>query len=155
MIVGFCGETEAEFQNTVKAVREIGFDQAYMFAYSPRHTTEAWDWEDNVPAEVKQRRLSELLLTVNEVARDKNRAAIGEIGEVMVEGLSDKDKSRVAGRTRTNKLVYFPGDLEVYPPGSLVDVQLNEAYLWGFVGEALRTVNIAPRSRTIMELTVV
>lgn len=155
MIVGFCGETEAEFQNTVSAVREIGFDQAFMFAYSPRHTTEAWDWEDDVPAEVKQRRLSELLLTVNEVARNKNRDLIGGSGEVMVEGLSDKDKSRVAGRTRTNKLVYFPGDMETYPPGSLVDVQLNEAYLWGFVGQALRTVNRAPRSRTIMELTVV
>jgi tRNA-2-methylthio-N6-dimethylallyladenosine synthase len=90
LIVGFCGETEDEFQNTLKAVREIGFDQAFMFAYSPRHTTEAWNWPDDVPARVKQRRLRELIDLQNEVGRDINRRLCGETVEVLVEGPSDK-----------------------------------------------------------------
>jgi tRNA-2-methylthio-N6-dimethylallyladenosine synthase len=61
LIVGFCGETEAEFANTVQTVRDIGFDNAYMFAYSPRHSTTAWDWPDDVPAATKSRRLNELI----------------------------------------------------------------------------------------------
>jgi tRNA-2-methylthio-N6-dimethylallyladenosine synthase len=135
-IVGFCGETEAEFQNTLKAFREIEFDQAFMFAYSPRHTTAAWGWPDDVPAIEKQRRLSELIALQNEIARDKNRRRTGENVEVLVEGRSDKDAARLIGRTRTNKLVVFPGDLETYPIGSLVEVATREAYLWGFSGQA-------------------
>ena len=61
-IVGFCGETEEEFQNTLKAFCEIQFDQAFMFAYSPRHSTAAWEWPDDVAPEVKSRRLSELIV---------------------------------------------------------------------------------------------
>jgi tRNA-2-methylthio-N6-dimethylallyladenosine synthase len=140
LIVGFCGETEDEFQNTLKAVREIGFDQAFMFAYSPRHTTEAWNWPDDVPARVKQRRLRELIDLQNEVGRDINRRLCGETVEVLVEGPSDKDASRLSGRTRANKLVVFPGTLDQYAVGSLVEVTTREAFLWGFLGEAVRSV---------------
>jgi tRNA-2-methylthio-N6-dimethylallyladenosine synthase len=140
LIVGFCGETEDEFQNTLKAVREIEFDQAFMFAYSPRHTTEAWSWPDDVPAPVKQRRLRELIDLQNEVCREVNRRRCGETVEVLVEGPSDRDASRLSGRTRANKLVIFPGESTQYPTGSLVEVATREAFLWGFLGEAVRTV---------------
>jgi tRNA-2-methylthio-N6-dimethylallyladenosine synthase len=151
-IVGFCGETEAEFENTLRAFREIEFDQAYMFAYSPRHTTEAWEWADDVPAETKQRRLAELIALQNEIGRDKNRRVVGSKCEVLVEGVSDKDSARLMGRTRTNKLILFPGTLETYPTGSLVEVESREAFLWGFVGEATRTLSRPAAARPIIEL---
>jgi tRNA-2-methylthio-N6-dimethylallyladenosine synthase len=155
MIVGFCGETEAEFENTLEAFRQIQFDQAFMFAYSPRHTTESWNWPDDVPAETKQRRLAELIALQNEIARDKNRKRVGEREEVLVEGVSNKDASRLMGRTRTNKLVLFPGSLDDYAVGSLVEVETKEAFLWGFVGEATRALGEMNRPRTLMQLQMV
>lgn len=154
-IVGFCGETEAEFQNTLQAFRDIEFDQAFMFAYSPRHTTEAFQWPDDVPAEVKQRRLAELIALQNEVSRDKNRRALGRSEEVLVEGVSDKDVNRLMGRTRTNKLVLIPGSLDNYPAGTLVEVELREALLRGFVGEIISTVARPAAPRKIIELQMV
>jgi tRNA-2-methylthio-N6-dimethylallyladenosine synthase len=153
-IVGFCGETEEEFQNTLKAFRDIQFDQAYMFAYSPRHSTESWEWQDDVPHEVKQRRLRELIDLQNVIARDKNRQRVGERVEVLVEGVSDRDPSRLMGRTRTNKLVLFPATLEQYPRGSYVEVETKEGYLWGFVGEATQALSFSNRPRTLLELSV-
>jgi tRNA-2-methylthio-N6-dimethylallyladenosine synthase len=154
LIVGFCGETEEEFSETLHAVRTIGFDQAYMFAYSPRHSTTAFDWADDVPAATKSRRLQELLALINEIARDKNRALVGETMEILVEGVSDKDPTRLSGRARTNKLVMFDGDIAQTPAGSLVDVKTREGKLWGFMGDAVRVVEATPPSRVLMELNV-
>lgn len=151
-ITGFCGETEAEFENTLRAFRDIEFDQAFMFAYSPRHTTVAWDWPDDVPAADKQRRLAQLIALQNEIARDKNRRLVGTSCEVLVEGISDKDAGRVRGRTRGNKLVLFPGDLQTYPPGSLVTVRTEEAFLWGFVGTAAHVLQRPARPKMTIEL---
>ncbi|MBV9468698.1 MAG: MiaB/RimO family radical SAM methylthiotransferase, partial [Abitibacteriaceae bacterium] len=151
-IVGFCGETEAEFENTLRAFRDIEFDQAFMFAYSPRHTTEAWEWPDDVPAAEKQRRLAELIALQNEIARDKNRLLVGGNYEVLVEGISDKDPTRLIGRTRTNKLMLFPGDLHTYPAGSLVEVKAEEAFLWGFVGKVNTVFNRPQQPKMIIEL---
>lgn len=155
VITGFCGETEAEFQHTLDAFRAIEFDQAFMFAYSPRHTTAAWDWPDNVPAQVKQERLARLIELQNDIGREKNRRRVGEAVEVLVEGVSDKDASRLMGRTRTNKLVLFPGDLHTYPAGSFVEVATREAFLWGFVGEATTVLSAPPRASMLIELTPV
>jgi len=155
VIVGFCGESESEFENTLTAMREIGFDQAYMFAYSPRHTTESWNWPDDVPLQTKQRRLNELIAVANEIVSAKNRAQLGATHEVLVEGVSDKNAARLAGRTRTNKLVVWEGDLATTPVGSLVEVKLDAAFVWGLSGQAVRVVNVAPPSRTILELTMV
>ena len=154
-IVGFCGESEEEFQGTLRAFEEIQFDQAYMFAYSPRHSTEAWDWADDVPHEIKQRRLRELIDLQNHLAREKNRALVGGTYEVLVEGVSDKDAARLMGRTRGNKLVLFPGEIENYPAGSFVEVQTREGFLWGFVGEAKIVVARPAAPRKIIELSVV
>ncbi|MDQ3813916.1 MAG: MiaB/RimO family radical SAM methylthiotransferase, partial [Armatimonadota bacterium] len=154
-IVGFCGETEEEFQNTLRAFREIEFDQAFMFAYSPRHTTEAWDWANDVSPAEKQRRLAQLIELQNHIAREKNRRLVGQHYEVLVEGRSDKDATRLMGRTRTNKLVIFPGDLETYPAGSFVEVATREAYLWGFAGAVTRMLGQPARPQTFIELTAV
>ena len=154
-IVGFCGESEEEFQNTLGAFEAIQFDQAYMFAYSPRHTTEAWEWADDVPPAVKQRRLRELIDLQNHIAREKNRALTGQSFEVLVEGVSDKDASRLMGRTRGNKLVLFPGEIENCPAGSIVEVVTHEAFLWGFIGEARQVLGRPTAARKIIELSVV
>jgi tRNA-2-methylthio-N6-dimethylallyladenosine synthase len=153
-IVGFCGESEEEFQNTLGAFETIQFDQAYMFAYSPRHTTEAWEWADDVPHAVKQRRLRELIDLQNHIAREKNRTLVGQSFEVLVEAISDKDASRLMGRTRGNKLVLFPGEIENYPAGSLVEVVTREAFLWGFVGEARQVMGRPTAPSKIIELSV-
>ena len=154
-IVGFCGESEAEFQNTLRAFEEIQFDQAYMFAYSPRHSTEAWEWPDEVPPAVKQRRLAELIALHNDIAREKNRALVGQSYEVLVEGLSEKSALRLAGRTRTNKLVLFPGDVQNYPPGSLVEVETCEGILKGFSGNVTRVIERSKAAKHVIELSVV
>ncbi|RYG75351.1 tRNA (N6-isopentenyl adenosine(37)-C2)-methylthiotransferase MiaB [bacterium] len=151
-ITGFCGETEEEFENTLKLYRELEFDQAYMFAYSPRHSTEAFNWPDDVPVAIKKERLARLIELQNTISRDKNRRQIGKHFEVLVEGKSDKDDLKLAGRTRTNKLVLFPGLTTDYPVGSLVEVRADEAFMWGFRGEITRSLETAPASRVLLEL---
>jgi tRNA-2-methylthio-N6-dimethylallyladenosine synthase len=153
-IVGFCGESEDEFQNTLKAFREIGFDQAYMFAYSPRHSTAAWEWEDDITPETKSRRLAELIALQNEVGRDKNRALVGQKLEILVEGKSHKDETRLQGRSRGNKLVLFSGELENYPVGSLVEVKTQDAFLWGFIGRATEARSTPSLKRTPPKLLI-
>ena len=153
-IVGFCGESESEFEETLAAFEAIRFDQAYMFAYSPRHSTVAWDWEDDVPHETKFRRLNQLINLQNEISRDNNRQRVGQCVEVLVEGLSDKDASRLSGRTRTNKLVAFEGTLDEYPIGSIVEVETQDAFLWGFTGRATRALSESKRPRLLMELSM-
>ncbi|HEX8465713.1 MAG TPA: tRNA (N6-isopentenyl adenosine(37)-C2)-methylthiotransferase MiaB [Abditibacterium sp.] len=152
-ITGFCGETEAEFENTLQTFRDIEFDQAFMFAYSPRHSTEAFDWPDDVPLPVKKERLARLIELQNTISREKNRRQMGQTLEVLVEGRSDKDEWKLAGRTRTNKLVLFPGTTAQFPSGSLAQVRVEEAFMWGFRGQAEEPsspLNASPR--VLMEL---
>jgi tRNA-2-methylthio-N6-dimethylallyladenosine synthase len=151
-IVGFCGETEDEFQSTFKAFEAIQFDQAFLFAYSPRHSTAAWEWPDDVAPETKSRRLNELIDLQREISRDKNRALIGETAEVLIEGVSDKDATRLSGRTRANKLMQFDGDLNASPAGSLVEVEAKEGFMWGFVGKAKQITSRPAASRVLIEL---
>jgi tRNA-2-methylthio-N6-dimethylallyladenosine synthase len=115
-IVGFCGETDEEFENTIRFYEEIGFDQAFMFAYSPRRLTPAFDWADDVPAEVKRARLNRLITLQQDISRAKNQTQVGRVFEVLVEGRSNNDESKIAGRTRGNKLVIFPGTLTTSRP---------------------------------------
>ncbi len=154
-IIGFCGESEEEYQETVRAFEQIRFDNAFLFAYSPRHSTDAWNWPDDVPAETKQRRLSDLINLQREISRDINLAQVGQRVEVLVEGRSAKDAARLSGRTRANKLVNFAGDLETTPPGSMVQVETTDGFLWGFSGHVLKTVQAPQKSRTMIELVAV
>ena len=110
IIVGFPGETDDEFDDTLDLVADVRYDQAYTFQYSPRPMTAAADLPNHVPKEVVQERFDRLVALQNEISLERNRAEIGRSVEVVVEGPSKKDASRLTGRTRTNKLVHFPDD---------------------------------------------
>ncbi len=116
LIVGFPGETEEQFRNTLRVVEEVRFDQAFMFKYNARPGTAAAEFPDQVPEPVRQRRLEELVALQNEIGRDINRALEGQVFEVLVDGMSDDGKLR--GRTRQNKLVlFFASPPTPLPPG--------------------------------------
>ncbi|MEC0331029.1 tRNA (N6-isopentenyl adenosine(37)-C2)-methylthiotransferase MiaB [Paenibacillus macerans] len=128
IIVGFPGETEEQFEETLSLVREVGYDSAYTFVYSPREGTPAAVMEDNVPLEVKKQRLARLNETVNEFSRRSNDALRGQIVEVLVEGESKNNPNMLSGRTRSNKLVHFEGGPELI--GNFVDVEITDPMTW-------------------------
>jgi tRNA-2-methylthio-N6-dimethylallyladenosine synthase len=123
LIVGFPGETEADFQETLAAVDEVGFDGAFTFVFSPRRGTEAATMTDQVPEEVKRDRIERLVDTVQRVAAERNRIRIGGVEQVLVEGPSRTDPALLRGRTRRNTTVNFSGDAA---PGDLVDVRIED-----------------------------
>jgi tRNA-2-methylthio-N6-dimethylallyladenosine synthase len=119
IIVGFPGETEADFQDTLDVVAEARFDGAFMFVYSPRPGTRAAEMDDQVDPEVATERFSRLTALQQDISLEKNRALIGDTVEALVEGPSRKDPSMATARTRTNKVVHLPGE---HPAGTFVDV---------------------------------
>jgi tRNA-2-methylthio-N6-dimethylallyladenosine synthase len=124
VIVGFPGETEEDFAQTLEVVEEVRYDSAFTFIYSPRHGTEAAGRPDQVPEELKHERLERLVDLVQRIAAEKNAARIGAVEEVLVEGRSRTDASLLRGRTRGNVTVNFVGDAT---PGELVDVLIDGA----------------------------
>jgi tRNA-2-methylthio-N6-dimethylallyladenosine synthase len=124
LIVGFPGETDADFEETVEVVEEVGYDAAFTFVFSPRRGTEAAAMPDQVPEEVKQARIERLIEVVQRVAEQRNLARIGRVEEVLVEGRSRTDASVLRGRTRRNTTVNFAGEAE---PGDLVAVEITGA----------------------------
>src|SRR5919204_1727868 len=119
IIVGFPGETEAEFGETLSLVDEVGYDHAFTFVYSPRRGTEAARMPDQVPDEVKRDRIERLVERVQHHAAAHNAALVGTTQEVLVEGPSRTDPATLRGRTRGGKALNFTGDA---PAGALVDV---------------------------------
>ena len=104
-IVGFCSETEEEFRDTLSIFEEVGYDAAFMFNYSERPGTLASrNYPDDIPLEVKTRRLNELIALQNRLSLESNRRDVGKTFEVLVEGPSKKDPSELCGRTRSNKM---------------------------------------------------
>ncbi|WP_046215422.1 tRNA (N6-isopentenyl adenosine(37)-C2)-methylthiotransferase MiaB [Paenibacillus wulumuqiensis] len=133
IIVGFPGETEEQFEETLSLVREVGFDSAYTFIYSPREGTPAAGMEDNVPMEVKKQRLQRLNATIKEYSRIGSEKFLGQIVEVLVEGASKNNDQVLAGRTRTNKLVHFEGSEDLI--GEFVHVQITDSKSFYIKGE--------------------
>jgi tRNA-2-methylthio-N6-dimethylallyladenosine synthase len=133
IIVGFPGETEEQFAETLSLVNEIGFDLAFTFNYSPRSGTPAAEMEDNVPELVKKARLQRLNNAMNELSKKSNEKLRGQLVEVMVEGESKNNPDVLAGRTRTNKLVHFIGSKDLI--GQEVTVKVTEAQTWIIKGE--------------------
>ncbi|MCL6614255.1 MAG: tRNA (N6-isopentenyl adenosine(37)-C2)-methylthiotransferase MiaB [Firmicutes bacterium] len=131
IIVGFPGETEEDFALTLSLVREVGFDGAFTFAYSPRLGTKAASMDGQVPEEVRQERLYRLIEVVNEVSRAKNEELRGKVEEVLVEGPSERNTAVWCGRTRGNKLVLFPGPAEA---GTLLPVRITDPQTWTLHG---------------------
>jgi tRNA-2-methylthio-N6-dimethylallyladenosine synthase len=124
LIVGFPGETEADFAETIAAVEEVRFDSAFTFIYSPRAGTEAASMVDQVPEDVKHDRIERLVDVVQRTAAARNAERVGRLEEVLVEGASRTDPELLRGRTRRNTTVNFSGTAT---PGELVDVRIDEA----------------------------
>jgi tRNA-2-methylthio-N6-dimethylallyladenosine synthase len=124
IIVGFPGETEDDFRETLEVVEEVGFDGAFTFVYSPRAGTEAAAMPDQVPDEVKRDRIERLVEVVQRVAAERNAQRIGMVEEVLVEGPSRHEQQLLRGRTRRNTTVNFSGDAA---PGELVPVEIAGA----------------------------
>ena len=137
LIVGFPGETEDEFQETVSAVEEVGFDSAFTFVFSPRHGTEAATMPDQVSEEVKRDRIERLIDVVQRVAQERNLHRVGGVEEVLVEGASRTNSSLLRGRTRRNTTVNFAGTAS---PGELVDVTIEAATSTTLRGSQLAAV---------------
>lgn len=135
IIVGFPGETEEQFEDTLSLMREVGFSSAYTFIYSPREGTPAADMEDNVPGEVKKQRLARLNALIAELSRANNESMIGEVVEVLVEGESKNNTDILSGRTRTNALIHLEGPKEWI--GQFVQVRITEAQTWYMKAEVI------------------
>ena len=126
-IVGFPGETDAEFEKTMKLIEDIGFDQSYSFIYSRRPGTPAADIEDTVSGEEKHARLARLQAAINDNARRISAAMIGSTQTVLVEGPSKKDPNELTGRTENMRFVNFPAPAGVKLVGQFVDVVVTDA----------------------------
>jgi tRNA-2-methylthio-N6-dimethylallyladenosine synthase len=126
IIVGFPGESDAEFEDTLSLVAEARYDAAYTFQYSPRPMTEAATFEHAVPKDVVQERFDRLCSLQEDISLERNERLVGRTEEVVVEGPSKKDGTRLTGRTRSNKLVHFPADGE--EPGSFRTVRVTAAH---------------------------
>ncbi|HYS95568.1 MAG TPA: tRNA (N6-isopentenyl adenosine(37)-C2)-methylthiotransferase MiaB [Chthoniobacterales bacterium] len=137
IIVGFPGETEDDFNQTRALVEEIKFDNAFVFRYSPRRDTPAAGMADQVDERIKERRNHHLLEIVNESARRINERLVGRTLEVLCEGPSKTNRSRLMGRTRTNKIVLFERPEEFV--GVLVDVRIERATGFSLYGTPVPT----------------
>ncbi len=133
IIVGFPGETEQDFQETLEVVEEVRYDSAFTFVFSPRRGTEAANITDGVvPHPVKAERMERLLEAVQRRARERAQRFVGRTMEVLVEGSSRTDPDRLRGRTRHNKAVNFSG---LAAPGEMTDVEILKATSQTLSGE--------------------
>jgi tRNA-2-methylthio-N6-dimethylallyladenosine synthase len=135
-IVGFPGETEAQFENTLSLVRDIGFDLINTAAYSPRPGTPAAVWENQLTEEVKADRLQRLNHLVSQSASERSQRYAGRIEEVLVEAQNPKDPTQVMGRTRGNRLTFFAGSIDELR-GQTVKVRITEVRPFSLTGQPL------------------
>jgi tRNA-2-methylthio-N6-dimethylallyladenosine synthase len=136
IIAGFCGETDAEHADTVSLMREVGYEFAYMFKYSERPKTLAErKYADDVPEEVKQARLEEIIAVQNASSLKRHQAWVGQTCEVLIEGTSKKNKEELFGRNSQNAVVVFPkGDLK---PGMYVRTRITGCTSATLLGEVI------------------
>ncbi|MDU3323169.1 MAG: tRNA (N6-isopentenyl adenosine(37)-C2)-methylthiotransferase MiaB, partial [Escherichia coli] len=133
IIVGFPGETEENFLDTLNLCEEVGYDSAFTFIYSRRNHTPADRMEDQVPDDVKHERFNRLVDVINKGVINGNKVYEGRTVEVLVEGPSKNDETKLMGRTRNGRLVNFPGDVSMV--GKLVNVHINRAQPFSLLGE--------------------
>jgi len=140
VIVAFPGETDAQYRRTLDLIDEIGFDQVNTAAYSPRPNTPAADWPNQLSEEVKVQRLQEINALVERKAKERSARYAGRTEQVLVEGVNPKQADQVMGRTRTNRLTFFPAARAAggqWQPGDLVDVRIEEVRAFSLSGVAL------------------
>jgi tRNA-2-methylthio-N6-dimethylallyladenosine synthase len=132
IITGFCTETDEDHKMTLELMREVKYDGAYMFKYSPREKTKAWVMADDVDEMTKTKRLVDIVELQREISEEKNKESVGRIFEVVVEGISKKSDKMLFGRTDGNKTVIMP--LSGAKAGDKVNVKIiraNSATLFG------------------------
>ena len=132
IIVGFPGESEADFEDTLSVLRRARFDMIYSFIYSPRKGTPAARMENQIPRAVQNARMERLLALQNEISAAANEALVGSVQRVLSEGVSKNDASMYTGRTAQNKIVFFKTPAEV---GAWVNVKINRAAAFALYGE--------------------
>ena len=133
IIVGFPGETEEDFQDTLDVVQRIQFENCFMFMYSIRRGTKAATMENQIDEDVKKDRLQRLIALQNSCSLEESKIYLGKTVRVLVEGESKKNKEVLSGRTSTNKVVLFKGDKDL--EGKFVNVKINECKTWTLYGE--------------------
>ena len=133
IIVGFPGETEEDFEDTLDLVNQVQYDSAFTFLYSVRKGTPAEKFEDQIPEDVKHARFERLVEAVNEASSKKNAAYVGRIEKVLVEGVSKKNEATLTGRTEGFKLVDFAGSRDLI--GQMVDVEITEGKTFSLSGK--------------------
>jgi tRNA-2-methylthio-N6-dimethylallyladenosine synthase len=135
VIVGFPGETNEDFEETLDVIRQVEFDSLFTFIYSPRKGTPAEKMEDVLSKEEKQANFQKLLDIQNEISLKKNQQYMGRIVEVLVEGYSKNNSEVLTGRTRTGKIVNFVGNEKMI--GTLINVRINEVQTWSLAGQVV------------------
>lgn len=145
-IVGFPGETEAQFQRTLDLVADIGFDQLNTAAYSPRPGTPAAEWENQLDEDTKADRLQRLNRLVATQATERSQRYLGRIEEVLVEAANPKDPAQVMGRTRSNRLTFFSGHLSALQ-GKFAQVRITEVRPFSLTGELIKVTDESEFSR--------
>ncbi|MGN0672456.1 MAG: tRNA (N6-isopentenyl adenosine(37)-C2)-methylthiotransferase MiaB [Anaerovoracaceae bacterium] len=135
IIVGFPGETEEDFEETLRMAREVEYDSAFTFLYSIRKGTPAEKYEDQIPEEVKHERFNRLVDCINETAAKKNSAYVGTVQKVLIDGWSKNDIFTYSGRTEGFKLVNLKASDELI--GKIVDVKITDSNTFSLVGEMI------------------
>lgn len=135
IIVGFPGESEEDFEHTLDVIRQVEFDSAFTFLYSKREGTPAAEMDNQVSDENKNSRFKRLLDTLHSVNYNRNQVLIGKVVDVLVEGVSKNDESVLSGRTRTNKLVHFKGEMDLI--GNIVNVKIIHAKTFTLEGQII------------------
>ncbi|MCQ4635536.1 tRNA (N6-isopentenyl adenosine(37)-C2)-methylthiotransferase MiaB [Anaerovorax odorimutans] len=135
IIVGFPGETEEDFEETLDLVRKVEYDSAFTFLYSIRRGTPAEKYEDQIPEDVKHQRFNRLVETVNSISAEKNAGYVGRVEKVLVEGLSKTSDRTYTGRTEEFKLINFAGTPDMV--GKIIDVKVTEGKTFSLEGEVI------------------
>ncbi len=136
IIVGFPGETDADFEDTLSIVREVGYDMMYSFIYSKRTGTPAAEMAEQIPEDVTGERFARLIDTQNAISLTKNEPYAGKTVRVLVDGRSKNNPDKFSGRTEGNKIVLFDGDDSM--TGKFVTVHISEAHTFALTGEVVR-----------------
>jgi len=135
IIVGFPGETEAEFLETVEVMKQVEYDNSYSFIFSPRPGTKASEMEDTVPYEEKLRWLQHLQKTQEEIAASRLKQRVGSIGEILIDSVNSHDPTKLQGRLSQNIIVYLDKHYPSLKPGMIVPVKLTKAHRYTHTGE--------------------
>ena len=136
LIVGFPGETEEDFNDTLDLVEKVKYDGAFTFIYSIRKGTPAAEMDEHVPDDIKHERFNRLLEVLNKGVKENNQILLNETVEVLVEGVSKNDENILMGRTRTNKVVNFPGSKDLI--GQIVHINITEPKNFSLYGELIK-----------------